>query len=341
VAPADDANRRRGRRYHRRAVNETSYQLFGVKLLGVSTDTLRKAILTLAFMAALVVVRSVLEWVARASRRRRPRERSSFLLRQMVNLFTAALFLLGLLSIWFDDPARLATGIGLVSAGLAFALQKVVTSLAGYFVIIRSRVFTIGERITMGGVRGDVIALGFLKTTIMEMGDPVDATSAVWVRGRQYTGRIVTVTNDKIFEEPIYNATREFPFLWDEIQVPITYAADRRRAEAVLLEAAQRATADIQREADPHRRRLNDEYHLEIETLEPRVYYRITDNWLELSVRFVSHDRSTRELKDRISREILRGLDEASIGIASTTIDIVGFPPLKGAKSDGGEASPA
>jgi small-conductance mechanosensitive channel len=322
-------------------VNETQYQLFGVKLFGVSTETLRKAVLTLAFALAIVVVRSVLEWIVRASSRRRPRERRSFWARQVANLFTAALLLLGLLSIWFDDPSRLATGIGLISAGLAFALQKVVTSLAGYFVIIRSRVFTIGERITMGGVRGDVIELGFLKTTLMEMGDPVEGASAVWVRGRQYTGRIVTVTNDKIFEEPIYNATREFPFLWDEMQIPITYASDRRRAEAVLLEVAQRATADIQRDAEPHRRRMNDEYHLDLETLEPRVYYRITDNWLELSLRFLSHDRSTRELKDRIARAILQGFDEAGIGIASTTIDIVAFPPVRRETRAAGEARAA
>jgi small-conductance mechanosensitive channel len=166
----------------------------------------------------------------------------------------------------------------------------------------------------------------------MEMGDPTDGASSVWVRGRQYTGRIVTVTNDKIFEEPIYNATREFPFLWEEIQIPVTYASDRHRAEAILLEAARRATGDILRDAEPHRRRLNDEYHLDVDSLEPRVYYRITDNWLELSLRFLSHDRTTREIKDRIARDILKGLDEAGIGIASTTIDIVAFPPLRRAK---------
>ena len=315
-------------------MNDTPYQLFGVRLLGVSTETLRKAILTLAFSLALVIVRSLLEWVVRASGRSRRRERQRFWVRQVVNLFTAAIFLLGLLSIWFDDPTRLATGIGLISAGLAFALQKVVTSLAGYFIIIRSRVFTIGERITMGGVRGDVISLGFLKTTLMEMGDPAPGATSVWVRGRQYTGRIVTVTNDKIFEEPIYNATREFPFLWDEIQIPITYASDRNRAEAILREAAQRATSDIQVSAEPHRRRLNEEYHLDVDTLEPRVYYRITDNWLELSLRFLSHDRTTREVKDRISRDILKGLDEAGIGIASTTIDIVAFPPVRREKRE-------
>lgn len=310
-------------------MNENPYQLFGVKLLGVSTETLHKAILTLVFSLGIVLLRSILEWAVRTATRKRRRERHSFWIRQTINLFTAALFLLTLLSIWFDDPARLATGIGLVSAGLAFALQKVVTSFAGYFVIMRSGVFTVGERITMGGVRGDVISISFLKTTLMEMGDSTSA-STVWVRGRQYTGRIVTVTNDKVFEEPIFNSTREFPFVWEEIQVPITYAADRRRAEAILLHAAERETADVQREAEPFRRRLNDEYHLELESLEPHVYYRITDNWLELSLRFLSPDRFTREMKDRISRAILLGFDEAGLGIASTTIDIVAFPPVRG-----------
>ena len=118
---------------------------------------------------------------------------------------------LGLVSVWFDDPTRLATALGLVTAGLAFALQRVITALAGYIVILRGKTFNVGDRITMGGVRGDVIALGFIQTTIMEMGQPPavqNADPAMWVRARQYTGRVVTVTNDKIFTEPVYNYSR-------------------------------------------------------------------------------------------------------------------------------------
>jgi small-conductance mechanosensitive channel len=311
-------------------VNGSPFQLFGVRFLGLSGDSLRKALLTLIFSLAIIALRAVLAAFVRSATRKRPLERRSFWLKQSANLFTAALFLIALMSIWFDDPTRLATGIGLVSAGLAFALQKVVTSLAGYFVIIRSRVFTIGERITMGGVRGDVVSLGFLKTTLMEMGDPTSGASTAWVRGRQYTGRIVTVTNDKIFEEPIFNSTRDFPFLWEELQIPITYAADRKKAEAILLAAAERATVDIQKEAEGFRGRMSDEYHIDLGRLAPQVYYRITDNWLELSVRFIAFDRFTRELKDKICRDILAGFDEAGIGIASTTIDIVALPPLRG-----------
>ncbi len=313
-------------------MNEGPLQIFGVKLLGLSAMTLHKAVLTMAFIVGLVILRALIEWGIRLVIPARRRERRSFWVRQAANLFSAGLFVLSMLSIWFDDPGRLATGIGLVSAGLAFALQKVVTSFAGYFVIIRSRVFTVGDRITMGGVRGDVISLGFLKTTLMEMGDPAPNAPSVWVHGRQYTGRIVTITNDKIFEEPVFNSTRDFPFIWDEINIPITYATDRERAEAILLAAAAAHTAPIEKEAEPYRMQLNEMYHLELESLGPRVFYRITDNWLELSLRVIVRDQASRETKDQIARDILKAFDEAGIGIASTTIDIVAFPPLRRAR---------
>ncbi len=143
---------------------------------------------------------------------------------------------MGLISIWFDDPKRLATALGLVSAGIAFALQKVITALAGYFVILRGNTFTVGDRIMMGGVRGDVIALGFIQTTIMEMGQPPPVQTdepAMWVQSRQFTGRIVTVSNSQIFDEPVYNYTRDFSYIWEEIHVPITYKADRHAAEKI------------------------------------------------------------------------------------------------------------
>jgi small-conductance mechanosensitive channel len=100
----------------------------------------------------------------------------------------------------------------------------------------------------MGGVRGDVIGLGFIQTTIMEMGQPPPvqgADPAMWVQSREYTGRIVTVSNDKIFDQPVYNYTRDFPYIWEEMSLPITYTADRRRAEKILLEAATRHTVPI------------------------------------------------------------------------------------------------
>ena len=114
--------------------------------------------------------------------------------------------------------------------------------------ILRGKTFNVGDRIVMGGVRGDVIALDFTQTTIMEMGQPPPvqgADPAMWVRSREYTGRVVTVTNAKIFDEPVFNYTRDFPFVWEELALPIAYASDRDRAERILLETAERQTVQI------------------------------------------------------------------------------------------------
>jgi small-conductance mechanosensitive channel len=132
-------------------------------------------------------------------------ERGYFWGRQVIRILSAALLLFGVISIWFDDPGRMATAAGLVSAGVAIALQRVITPFAGYVIILRGRIFNVGERVAIGSVRGDVIALDFMQTTVMEMGqapeEQGDAPS-MWVHGRQYSGRLVRVTNDKVVDSP-------------------------------------------------------------------------------------------------------------------------------------------
>ena len=308
------------------------FEVFGtrIRLLFLKQENGVKLLLTAVLVTGLLAVRWVAVRLARALRRTAS-EDARFWTRQAINLAVAVLLLLGFLSIWFDDPTRLATGLGLITAGLAFALQKVITAVAGYFVILRGDTFSVGDRITMGGVRGDVIKLGFIKTTIMEMGQPPavqSADPAMWVKSRQYTGRIVTVTNDKVFDEAIYNYTRDFPYLWDEITLPLAYRDDRHRAEQILLETAQKYTVAKEDMPAAALEAMQRKYFVRDVDFEPAVYWRITDNWLELTVRFLTGVYGVRGLKDDMAREILTKLDEAGIGIASATYEITGVPPL-------------
>ncbi len=302
-----------------------------INFISFNTETGLKLLLTLAFLVALWLLRRAANALVKEFLRDRYNERVWFWAGQIINLVTSVLLILGLLAIWFDNPNRFATAVGLITAGVAFALQKVITAVAGYFVILRGNIFSVGDRITMGGVRGDVIALGFIQTMIMEMGQPPsieNTTPPVWVKSRQFTGRIVTVTNDKIFEEPVYNYTRDFPYLWEEISIPISYTADRDRAEQILLECADRHTERINEMSQEALRLMRDRYFLHAADLTPKVYYRITNNWLELTVRFVVREHGIRDLKDAVSRYILKAFDAAGIGIATTTYNIVGFPAL-------------
>lgn len=306
--------------------------LLGVHLVGLTAETARKLLLTVVFVAIALLLSRGLQALAGVVFHQRRNRKVQFWTQQITKLLAVVVLVVGLVSIWFDNPARLTTVAGLLSAGLAVALQRVVTSVAAYFVILRGKVFHIGDRIAMSDVRGDVIDLGFVRTTIMEMGQPPGEqgdSPSVWVQSRQYTGRIVTVTNDKIFENPVYNYSGEFPYLWDEMHVPIPYAGDRNRAEQILLETVRRHTVKIAEVAEKDLEELRRRYFVDPANLEPKVYYRLTDNWVDMTVRFVARSRGIRELKDTMSREILDALDAAGLQIASATYEIVGLPPLK------------
>ena len=293
-----------------------SLEIFGINMVGLDAKNLHRFIITLVFLAAVFTIGWLLRFlVARVPKRWNPVP--SFWMRQVINMAVALATLLGFLSIWFDNPTRLATGLGLASAGLAFALQKFVTSIAGYYVILSTNNFTVGDRITMGGVRGDVIALNFIQTTIMEMGQPPqgDEAASSWVASRQFTGRIVSVSNSMIFDDPVYNYTRDFQFIWEEIHLPIGYTADHKRAEQIMLDVTTRNTVKIEQIAQPELDMLYKRFSINPADLKPRVFFRMTDNWVELSVRFITRDHGIRDLKDRMFRELLQGFNDA--GIAS------------------------
>ena len=306
--------------------------VFGVTLIGATPDNLHKLVLTIGFIVGAWLLTRAIRAILGLFIGSRSGTRFQFWAKQGVSLIVAAILILGIMSVWFDNPTRLAQAFGLIGAGIAFALQRVITAVAGYFVILRGKTFNVGDRIMMGGVRGDVIDLSFMQTQIMEMGqspkEQGDAPS-MWVRSRQFTGRIVTVTNDKVFDEPIYNYSHDFPYIWDEINLPIRYQDDRAKAEEILLDAARRHAVTREKVGDEEVERLEKNFGINVGDVDPQSYWRITDNWLEITVRFLAPDHGIRKIKDQMSRDILAALDKVKIGIASGTYAIVEVPPIK------------
>jgi small-conductance mechanosensitive channel len=315
-----------------RFLENGSVEVLGIRLVGVTAENGKKVLLTLAVVSTIWAGARLIRALTHQALRQAKLERVDFWVHQTVRLVSTSAIVLGTASIWFDDPARLTTALGFVTAGLAFALQKVVTAVAGYFVILRGKIFDVGDRIVMGGVRGDVLALDLTQTHIMEMGQPPNVQSAdpaMWLRSREYSGRIVTVTNARIFDEPVYNYTRDFPYIWEELVLPIPYAADHQRVEQILVRAANDHTVSIALMSEADLQEMQRRYPMKPAELEPHVYYRLTDNWLELTMRFIVEDHGIRRVKDAMTRQILRGLQEAGIQVASATFEVVGIPPLQ------------
>jgi small-conductance mechanosensitive channel len=166
----------------------------------------------------------------------------------------------------------------------------------------------------------------------MEMGQPPSAQDedpGMWIQARQYSGRIVTVTNAKIFDEPVYNYTRDFPYIWEEIRIPVPYTADWHRAEAIMLAAAERYGVREAELPSAVFAELQRRYFMETPDVHPKTFIRLTDNWIEIAVRFVTAEHGIRQVKDRIARDILDGFKASNLQVASATFEIVGLPTLR------------
>lgn len=294
-------------------------RLFGVTLIGATTQNGHKFVLTIIFIAVAWAIAWALRHILKLFIGTRTGTRFQFWAKQGVSLIVATILILGILSIWFDSPARLASVLGLIGAGIAFALQRVITAVAGYFVILRGKTFNVGDRILMGGVRGDVVGLSFMQTRIMEMGQsPREETDKKsWIRSRQFTGRIVTVTNDKVFDEPVYNYTHEFAYIWDEISVPVRYSSDYAAAETCILSAAAKSALSAEKIGKEELQRIEQRFGVELREIEPKVFWRITEDWLELTVRFLGPDHGLRGIKDQMTRDILTSFEQQGIAIGA------------------------
>ena len=304
-------------------------KLFGVTLIGATSHNLHKLLLTVAFIAVAWAFAWALRAILKLFIGSRTGTRVQFWGKQGVSLVVAALLILGVMSIWFDSPARLASVLGLIGAGIAFALQRVITAVAGYFVILRGKTFNVGDRILMGGVRGDVVGLSFMQTRIMEMGQsPREETDKKsWVRSRQFTGRIVTVTNDKVFDEPVFNYTHEFAYIWDEVSIPVLYSSDYAAADKCILSAAAKFALSREKIGEEEVKRIEQRFGIDVGEIDPKVFWRMTEDWLEMTVRFLGPDHGIRAIKDRMTREIMAGFARDGVAIGATRQQAV--PPSK------------
>ncbi len=273
----------------------------------------------LATSAALVVVGAVASTVVgRLLARRADDVYARYYARKVTRYAVAVVVLICLAVVWRAFAGRVGIVLGLATAGLAFAMQEVVGAVAGWFNIVSGRIFRVGDRIQMGGVRGDVIDITPLRTKVMEIGGDTQTDS--WVRGRQYTGRIVAISNKATFTEPVFNYSAAFDFIWEELTVPVAHRSDWRTAEQIIAEEA-RLVSDSKgaRQAIAEMARS---YPVPRAEVEPRVFTRATDNYMELSARFVVPVRTARTAKDEMTRRVVERLAHAGIEVASATEEV-------------------
>jgi small-conductance mechanosensitive channel len=277
-----------------------------------------EAIVPRLLASAAVIVAGILlsVMVGRAIVRRIEGDYERFYARKFVRYGTGVAVFIVLVIMWQPFGGGAAAAFGLAAAGLTFAMQEVIGALAGWFNITVGRIFRIGDRIQMGGVRGDVIDITPLRTNLMEIGSSHDDTA--WVKGRQHTGRMVAISNKATFTDPVYNFSSFFDFIWEELRVLIPHHEDRHLASSILETEAEAVSQvdEALREMKAFRRR----FPVPEAELVPRVFATTERDGLVLAARFIVPTRTARSVKDELARRVERRLAENGIEVVVTQV---------------------
>ncbi|MGD9489594.1 MAG: mechanosensitive ion channel family protein [Calditrichaceae bacterium] len=219
-------------------------------------------------------------------------------------------------TVYSDKLGGLTVALGVAGAGIAFALQEVIASVAGWFAISFANFYKTGDRVLLGGIKGDVIDIGVLRTTIMEIGD--------WVKGDLYNGRVVRIANSFVFKEPVFNYSGDFPFLWDEIAIPVRHGCDHEQSRALFRKAAVDIIGDYTGDAQKSWNGLVKKYMIEDAAIEPVVTLTFDENWMTFTIRYVVEFKKRRITKDRLFSRILDEISKTNgeITIASAAMEI-------------------
>ena len=198
--------------------------------------------------------------------------------------------------------SQLGTVLGLLGAAITIALADLVRSLAGWIYVNSRSGIEIGSRVEVEEVKGDVIDIGLLKTTLLEVGEPL-------VHGLQSTGRIVTVPNSVFLNRSVFASATVNPLVWQEIQILVTFESDWKRAREIIQAAADALHEELVPELQAAFRTLERRYAYRLGPTTPIVYTEIAESGILLTLRYLTHVRRRRGTVDRVSREILDRFD--------------------------------
>ncbi len=243
-------------------------------------------------------------------------------LRKIVNTLTYTLCLIIAVSMFSDSVGKLTVLFGVAGVGIAFALQEIIVSVAGWFSITFGNYYRTGDRIQLAGIRGDVIEIGVLRTTLMECG--------AWVAGDLYTGRIVRVANSSVYKEPVYNYSADFEFLWDEITIPIRPGTNIKVVQSLLEEIAADIVGNFSSQAKESWQHVVRHYRVEDAQVSPMITAHLLIDRINFILRYVVDFKKRRITQHLLTSSIIEKFEknDPPIRLAATMVEVDRIPEL-------------
>lgn len=217
---------------------------------------------------------------------------------QKISLYLSVfLIIFFLINTWLNIFGSVATFLGLISAGIAIALKDPLVNMVAWFFILIRKPFSVGDRIQIGKISGDVIDIRLFQFSVNEIGN--------WVDADQSTGRIVHIPNGIVFIEPQANYTAGFDYIWSEMPVLLTFESNWKKAKKILSEILDNHGLSLSNEAEKQIKEAAKKFLIFYTKLTPIVYTSVKDSGVMLTLRFMCNPRNRRSIEEKIWEDIL------------------------------------
>jgi len=233
------------------------------------------------------------------------RRRQFLVLRRIITGFCmCVVIVLGFVS----DFSSLATYAGLITAGIAVALQAIILSIAAYFFLVGRYGVRVGDRVTVvyngaNSVTGDVVDIGLVRFYMMELaGSGVDMQS---------TGRICAFPNSVLFQtNPLFKQFPGTEYTWREIALPLSPETDGQSVETELLAVVNEFYSKYLPLLQRQHYSIETMMEVHVDVPKPFTRVRFIANGLEVIARYPIPLRQAGELDDRMVMAVTKLLQE-------------------------------
>jgi small-conductance mechanosensitive channel len=286
---------------------------------------IQKEINKLIFLAIIIAISFIIFTLIKLAVRKYVKDESVYLINKILNFLNITVILLIIAIFYINNATYLITILGFASAGIAIAMKDWFMNIFGWFVIMTSGNFKVGDRIKIylqnGQVKivGDIIDISLNRIVIYE-----DVTLTTYDYNRR-AGRIVFVPNNVIFTNPIFNYTHNgLSTVWDGIDITITFDSNHKKAVYLAKEIVSKYSKGYTDITKRRLQKLKSIYHIKNANVEPRIYTFISPNGITISCWYLNN-YATLNLRSTISAELVDAFKKAEdINIAYPTYSIEG-----------------
>ncbi|MBI2671025.1 mechanosensitive ion channel [Candidatus Woesearchaeota archaeon] len=260
-------------------------------------NNLSKIVIVLAIILATgIFIRFTLSRI-KATLEKKDRKQDILLFNVPYRVFIWFIVILISLSIMFKNFVTLIASIGLIGFGVTFALQKPILNFVGWLTIITKRPYWIGDRVMIGNVKGDVFDMNIMYTSLSEFS----------YSGDEPAGRAITIPNEYVLTQPIINYTKGSPFIWDVIELTITYQSDWKEAAKIMEEAASEIVGQTMEENAEKWKQHKQKFTILGKDIvdKPIVRLEFSENFIKVRCHYIIESRKRGVLRSQIADKIL------------------------------------